>query len=318
MRMSHRLQAILVAAIWGVNFVVIEIGLRDVPPLVLTALRFVVVAVPLVFLVPRPTARARYVVAYGLVLGVLKFGMLFSAMALGMGAGLASLVLQAQALASVVLAALLLRERPARRQIAGVLVGSAGIGVLAVSGGGHTTAIGFAFTLFAAASWAVANVVVRASGETRPISLLVWSSLVPPLPLFGLAAVIDGPQVVLDSLLGLSWRALAAVGYVAYVSTLVGFGLWNHLIGRYSVARVAPFSLLVPVFGLTASWLFLHERMTGGEVLAALIVLVGLALVVGGSRPSAEPADQARPASTKIRTRSEKLLPRRALKQQQR
>ncbi|MFC3503929.1 EamA family transporter [Micromonospora krabiensis] len=285
MRMSHRLQAVLVAAIWGVNFVVVEVGLRDLPPLVLTALRFVVVAVPLVFFVPRPTARARYVIAYGLVLGVLKFGVLFSAMALGMGAGLASLVLQAQALASVVLAALLLRERPARRQIAGVLVGSAGIGVLAASGGGHTTAIGFALTLFAAASWAVANIVVRASGETRPISLLVWSSLVPPLPLFGLAAVVDGPQVVLDSLLGLSWQALAAIGYVAYVSTLVGFGLWNHLIGRYSVARIAPFSLLVPVFGLTASWLFLGERMTGAEAVAALIVLVGLALVIGGVRP---------------------------------
>ncbi|MFI7604886.1 EamA family transporter [Micromonospora sp. NPDC049366] len=286
MRMSHRFQAVLVAAIWGVNFVVVEVGLRDLPPLVLTALRFVVVAVPLVFFVPRPTARARYVIAYGLVLGVLKFGVLFSAMALGMGAGLASLVLQAQALASVVLAALLLRERPAKRQIAGVLVGSAGIGVLAASGGGHTTAIGFALTLFAAASWAVANIVVRASGETRPISLLVWSSLVPPLPLFGLAAVVDGPQVVLDSLLDLSWRAAAAIGYVAYVSTLVGFGLWNHLIGRYSVARVAPFSLLVPVFGLTASWLFLGERMTGSEVVAALIVLVGLALVIGGVRPS--------------------------------
>ncbi|MER7894423.1 EamA family transporter [Micromonospora sp. NPDC094482] len=312
MRMSHRLQAVLVAAIWGVNFVVVDVGLRDLPPLVLTALRFVVVAVPLVFLVPRPTARLRYIVAYGLILGVLKFGMLFSAMALGMGAGLASLVLQAQALASVVLAALLLRERPATRQIAGVLVGSAGIGVLAVSGGGHTTAIGFAFTLFAAASWAVANIVVRASGETRPISLLVWSSLMPPLPLFGLAAVVDGPQVVLDSLLGLSWRALAAVGYVAYVSTLVGFGLWNHLIGRYSVARVAPFSLLVPVFGLTASWLFLRERMTGGEVLAALIVLIGLALVVGGVRPANGLADRARSASPPGYLNSRSDLPDRA------
>ncbi|MFD0788447.1 EamA family transporter, partial [Micromonospora azadirachtae] len=109
MGMSHRLQAVLVAAIWGVNFVAIEMGLRDLPPLLLTALRFAVVAVPLVFLVPRPTARARYVIAYGLILGVLKFGALFSALALGMGAGLGSLVLQAQALVSVLLAALLLR-----------------------------------------------------------------------------------------------------------------------------------------------------------------------------------------------------------------
>lgn len=237
--MTHRFQALLVAAIWGVNFVVIDIGLRDLPPLVLTALRFVVAAVPLVLLVPRPTARLRYVVGYGLVLGVLKFGVLFTAMAAGMPAGLASLVLQAQALVSVLLAAVLLRERPTGWQVAGVLVGSVGIGMLAVGGGGRATLVGFALTLAAAVSWAVANVVVRASGETRPLSLLVWSSLVPPIPLLGLASVVDGPGRVLDAITGLSWGGILAVLYVAYVSTLVGFGLWNRLIATYSVARIA-------------------------------------------------------------------------------
>ncbi|MFK3982436.1 EamA family transporter [Micromonospora sp. NPDC050397] len=279
-KLTHRFQALLVAAIWGVNFVVIDIGLRDLPPLVLTALRFVVAAVPLVLLVPRPTARLRYVVGYGLVLGVLKFGVLFTAMDAGMPAGLASLVLQAQALVSVLLAAALLRERPGGWQLAGVLVGSVGIAMLALDGGGHATVVGFALTLFAAASWAVANVVVRASGETRPLSLLVWSSLVPPIPLLGLAGVVDGPGVVLDAITGLSWRGILAVAYVAYVSTLVGFGLWNRLIATYSVARVAPFSLLVPVFGLAASWLLLGERVGPGEALAAAVILAGLALVL--------------------------------------
>ncbi|MEJ3742593.1 EamA family transporter [Actinomycetes bacterium KLBMP 9797] len=286
MRTSHRLQALLVAAIWGVNFVAIDVGLRDLPPLVLTALRFVAAAVPLVLFVPRPAAKLRYVVGYGLVLGVLKFGMLFTAMASGMAAGLASLVLQAQALVSVLLAAALLRERPSRHQVAGVVVGSAGIAVLAVSSGGHATVVGFALTLGAAMSWAAANIVVRASGETRPVSLLIWSSLVPPIPLLGLAGVVDGPRAVFDALAGLSWSAVLAVGYVAYVSTLVGFGLWNRLIAEHSVARVAPFSLLVPVFGLTAAWLVLGERMTAIELLAAAIVLIGLALVVRSAPPA--------------------------------
>ncbi|MFI6758038.1 EamA family transporter [Micromonospora sp. NPDC050417] len=282
--MTHRLQALLVAAIWGVNFVVIEIGLRDLPPLVLTALRFVVAAVPLVLLVPRPTARLRYVVGYGLVLGVLKFGVLFTAMDAGMPAGLASLVLQAQALVSVLLAAVLLRERPSGWQLGGVFVGSAGIGMLAL-GNGHATVVGFALTLAAAASWAVANVVVRASGETRPLSLLVWSSLVPPIPLLGLASVADGPGAVLDAITGLSWRGILAVLYVAYVSTLVGFGVWNRLIATYSVARIAPFSLVVPVFGLAASWLFLGEPVGVREGVAALVILTGLALVLRPARP---------------------------------
>ncbi|MBM0231411.1 EamA family transporter [Micromonospora sp. STR1_7] len=281
MKTSHRLLAVLVAAIWGVNFVAIELGLRDLPPLVLTALRFVAAAVPLVFLVPRPSgARLRYVIAYGLVLGVLKFGALFTALAAGMSAGLASLVLQAQALMSVLLAAAVLGERPARAQVAGVLVGSVGIGVLATGSGGHATVIGFALTLFAAASWATANLVMRASGETRPLSLLVWSSLVPPLPLLGLAGVVDGGQAVLDAIIGLSWRGLLAVVYIAYVSTLVGFGIWNRLIAQYSVARVAPFSLLVPVFGLSAAWLLLDEPVGATELAAAAIILAGLALVV--------------------------------------
>jgi len=280
MKTSHKMQAVLVAAIWGVNFVAIEVGLRDLPPLVLTALRFVAAAVPLIFFVPRPTARLRYVVGYGLVLGVLKFGVLFTALAAGMSPGLASLVLQAQALMSVLLAATVLRERPSRSQVAGVLVGSAGIGLLAVSSGGRSTVIGFVLTLFAAASWAVANLVMRASQESRPLSLLVWSSLVPPLPLFGLAGVVDGPRVVFDAIAGLSGRSILAIGYVAYVSTLVGFGIWNRLIGQYSVARVAPFSLLVPVFGLSASWLLLGERVGATELVAAAIVLIGLMLVV--------------------------------------
>jgi O-acetylserine/cysteine efflux transporter len=300
MRPVHRLQAVLVTLIWGVNFFVIEVGLRDFPPLVLTALRFVAAAVPLVFLLPRPTAKARYVIGYGLVLGVLKFGVLFSALALGMPAGLASLVLQAQALFSVVLAATLLGERPSPVQVAGVLVGSAGIGLLALNAGGHATLVGFAMTLFAAANWAVANVIVRASGERRPLSLLVWSSLVPPLPLLGLASVVNGVSTVEHALTGLSWRGALAVGYIAYLSTLVGFGLWNRLITRYSVARVAPFSLLVPVFGLAASALLLHEHVGTPELLAALVVLTGLALVIRRPRrvavaPTPVPEPEAQP-----------------------
>ncbi|MFJ8579355.1 EamA family transporter [Micromonospora sp. NPDC093277] len=299
MKASHRLLAVLVAAIWGVNFVAIELGLRDLPPLVLTALRFVAAAVPLVFLVPRPSARLRYVVTYGLVLGVLKFGALFTALAAGMSAGLASLVLQAQALMSVLLAAAVLGERPARAQVGGVLVGSVGIGVLATGSGGHATVIGFMLTLFAAASWAVANLVMRASGEKRPLSLLVWSSLVPPLPLLGLAGVVDGGQAVLDAITGLSWRGLLAVAYVAYVSTLVGFGIWNGLIARYSIARVAPFSLLVPVFGLSAAWLLLDEPVGPTELAAAAIVLAGLALVVRGTAPRSRSAWPSRLARTR-------------------
>ena len=228
-----------------------------------------------------------------------------------MPAGLASLVLQAQALVSVLLAAALLGERPGRGQTLGALVGSAGIGLLAIGGGARASLLGFGLTLFAAVSWAVANVIMRASGERRPLSLLVWSSLVPPLPLLGLATVVNGPAAVWRALSGLTLTGALAIGYIAYVSTLVGFGLWNRLISRYSVTRVAPFSLLVPVFGLAAAGLALHERPSVGELLAALVVLAGLALVVrrspaapsGGSGqglPPQPPAHRAEPGGERL------------------
>ena len=287
---SHRALAVLVTIIWGVNFVVIDEGLRDLPPLVLTALRFVACALPLVFFVPRPTSKLRFVIAYGVVLGVVKFGLLFTAMANGMPAGLASLVLQLQALFSLALAALLIGERPTRVQVAGAVVATAGMGLLASGGtGGHIAVGGFVMTIGAAAAWGLANVITRASGEKRPLSMLVWSSLVPPVPLLGLSAIVDGPATVGHAFSHLTLRAVLAVCYVAYVSTLVGFGLWNRLIGLHSVTKVAPFSLLVPIFGLTASWLFLDETVTWRLAGCALLVLAGLALVVRKSRPKSAP-----------------------------
>ncbi|HEY2983595.1 MAG TPA: EamA family transporter, partial [Jatrophihabitantaceae bacterium] len=139
---------------------------------------------------------------------------------------------------------------------------------------------GLLMTVGAAAAWGLANVITRASGEKRPLSMLVWSSLVPPIPLFGLSTIVDGPADVGHALSHLTLRALLAIGYLAYVSTFFGFGVWNRLIGLHSVSRIAPFSLLVPVFGLAASWLVLDEAVTWRLAGCAVLVLVGLGLVV--------------------------------------
>jgi O-acetylserine/cysteine efflux transporter len=240
--------------------------------------------------VPRPTSKLRFVVGYGVMLGVIKFGLLFTAMAHGMPAGLASLVLQLQALFSLALAALLLGERPTRAQAAGAGVATGGMALLATGGTGGSVAIGgLIMTVGAAAAWGLANVMIRASGETRPLSMLAWSSLVPPLPLVGLSAIVDGPHDVVHSISHLTLRAFLAIGYVAYISTLIGFGLWNRLIGLYSVSKVAPFSLLVPIFGLAAAWIALDEPLTWRLAGCTVLVLAGLAMVVR-KRSSGVPA----------------------------
>lgn len=285
MKKTHQLIALAIAATWGFNFVVIEWGLGELPPLVLTALRFAAAALPALFL-PRPSAAWRYVIAYGLALGVAKFGAVFVAIDSGMPAGLASLVLQAQALLSVLLAAAVLKERPSRRQVTGIVIASLGITLLAVSSvrGAAVPLVGFSLMIFAAASWAVANVIIKASKETRPISMLAWSALVPPLPLLGIAALVDSPASVWDALTHISATAWAVVAFLAFISTLACFGLWNWLIGQYGVSKVVPFSLLVPIFGITSAWIFLGEPLTLAEGLTGLLVMAGLVLVVRPSR----------------------------------
>ncbi len=127
MRPVHTALAVLVAAVWGFNFVVIQIGLGHFPPLLLSALRFLVAALPAVFFVGRPKVAWKWVVGVGVALGIAKFGLLFTGMAAGMPAGLSSLVLQIQAVFTAVLAAAVLRERPGPVRVLGMAVALAGI-----------------------------------------------------------------------------------------------------------------------------------------------------------------------------------------------
>src|SRR3954468_23120524 len=173
MPLRHALLAVAVAATWGLNFVVIEVGLEEVPALLLCALRFALVAFPLVFFVKRPPVPWRLLAGIGVALGVIKFGLLFTSMDIGMPAGLASVVLQAQAPFTLLLAAALLRERPGGAQLAGLVTALAGIAVIAAADGGDVTAAGLALCVAAAGAWAVANLLMKRAAGADPLALMV-------------------------------------------------------------------------------------------------------------------------------------------------
>jgi O-acetylserine/cysteine efflux transporter len=275
----HALLASLVAVVWGVNFVVIHAGLRSFPPLLFAALRFTLVAFPAVLLVRRPPVPLRWVLGVGAFLSAGQFGLLFVAMDRGMPAGLASLVLQTQALFTIALGVLLLGERPGRRVLAGAAIAFAGIAII---GAGRAEAVPLAALLLcigAGASWGVGNICTRRAQAPDALALLVWSSLVPPLPLLGLSLALEGPAEIGGAFSGLTVGGLAALAYVVVLSTFFGFGTWTWLIRRHAVNRVAPFTLLVPPVGIGAAWVLLGERPTATEVAGALVVLVGLAVV---------------------------------------
>ncbi len=282
--------AVLVTAIWGFNFVVIAVGISGVPPLLLAALRFVLSAVPAVFFIKFPKVGVRYVAAYGLLLGVGQFGFLFTGMKLGAPAGLSSIVLQVQAFFTAILAALVAGERLKPRNLAGMAVAFSGLALVALSrasaaaGAAAIPLHALGLVVLAALMWAAANVVVKKAGPVDALSLMVWSSVFSPLPLFALSLAFEGPAAIAAALTGLSLRSVGAVAYLAFASTLLAYGLWNRLISERGASAVAPFSLLVPVFGTLSAALFLGERFTLRDAAAGALILGGLAIHAFGDR----------------------------------
>ncbi|MEZ0601668.1 EamA family transporter [Paraburkholderia sp. IW21] len=276
------LLALVVVVAWGVNFVVIKVGLHGVPPMLLGALRFSLAAVPAVFFVKRPQLPWRWLFAYGATISFGQFAFLFSAMYVGMPAGLASLVLQAQAFFTLILAALFLHERFHVSNLVGLLIAAGGLAVIGMQGGHAMTFAGFVLTLCAACSWALGNIVTKKVGQIDLVGLVVWGSLIPPLPFLALSYAFEGPQRIVAALSGISATSIFAVVYLAFVATLIGYGLWSRLLSRYPANQVAPFSLLVPIVGLASASLFLDEQLSPAQIAGALLVMAGLAVNVFG------------------------------------
>jgi O-acetylserine/cysteine efflux transporter len=281
--------AVLVAAVWGFNFVVIKVGVSAVPPLALAALRFVFSALPAVFLVGRPKAPLRKVAAYGLLLGVGEFGFLFTAIKLGAPTGLSSILLQSQAFFTAALAALFLGEKLRPHNAAGMAIAGAGLAVFALSGLGPSGAAGLDLPLLlmvlaAGLGWAGANVVTRTMPDAGAFSLMVWSSIFSPLPLAALSLAFEGPAAIAAAFTSVSALTIGALAYLVVLSTLFGYGVWNHLIMRHGAGRIAPFSLMVPVFGIASASLVLGESFGLRDALGAGLILAGLLIHVFGGR----------------------------------
>jgi O-acetylserine/cysteine efflux transporter len=298
MPVRHVLLAGAVAVCWGVNFVVIHVGLESFPPLLFAALRFTLTALPAVLLVGAPGVPWRWVAGVGLFTSAGQFALLFVAIDIGMPAGLASLVLQLQAVFTIGLAVGLLGERPARGQVLGALCALAGIGVIAAGRAEGVPLLAVGLTVAAAGSWAAGNVVTRLARPPRPVALVVWSSLVPPVPLAALSLALEGgARAWGDALTGVGASGALALAYIVVVSTFFGYGTWAWLLGRHAASAVAPFTLLVPVVGIAAAWLALGERPGALELLGAAIVLLGLALTTGALRPRGRPRATAVPVA---------------------
>ncbi|WP_318356883.1 O-acetylserine/cysteine exporter [Enterobacter sp.] len=284
------LLAMLVVVVWGLNFVVIKLGLHNMPPLMLAGLRFVLVAFPAILVVARPKIPMRLLLGYGLTISFGQFAFLFCAINFGMPAGLASLVLQAQAFFTIILGAVMFGERLQGKQLVGITLAVFGVLVLAESSlnGQHVALLGFLLTLAAAFSWACGNIfnkkIMQLPVRPSVMSLVVWSALIPIVPFMLASLILDGPAVMLQSLVGIDLVTVFSLLYLAFVATIVGYGIWGTLLGRYETWRVAPLSLLVPVVGMGSAALLLGETLTLVQLVGAAMIMAGLYINVFGLR----------------------------------
>lgn len=279
MRPAHVALAVLVVVGWGLAFVATRLALDDFTPPQLTALRFLIAALPAALL-PRPRVPGRSLIAVGLTVFTGQFWFQFFGIAAGTPPGLASIVVQTQALVTILLAALALRERPTRRQWVGIAAALAGLAVIATTVGRDLTAMGLGLTALSAVSWGVGNVLVKRLPPVDTLHLAVWASLVPPLPSLGLAAWLDGPRALASALPLASWRGIGAAIYLGLVATVLAYAIWGFLLRRYPAATVAPFALLVPFVAAGSSAVVLGEAFGPRRLAGMAAVLSGLAIIV--------------------------------------
>ncbi len=288
--MSNRdmLIALYIVLIWGINFVVIAWGLEGIPPMLLGGLRFLMVASIGSLFFKRPNIPVIWWVAYAIPISFLQFAFLFSAMAYGMPAGLASLALQAQALFTLLFAFLILKEAIKGYQISAILVATSGLILIASSHDTHAmTAAGFGLTLAGAGAWALGNICNRSisnRGYDANVNLIIWSAWIPPIPFFICSVWLEGSDQIISSLTNFGWQSFASLAYLAVIATITGYGLWSYLLSRYPAAQIAPLSLGVPVVGLTSAGILLNESITGIQWAGTALVLTGLLVNTFGNR----------------------------------
>ena len=287
MPLTHWLSAMLVVLLWGMNFVVIKFGVQEFPPLLLGALRFAMVAFPAVLFVPRPAISLKLVLLFGLTLCFGQFAFLFSAIALGMPAGLASLVLQSQAFFSVLIAALLLNEKIRKHSMLAILVAAAGLAIIEVGADQAQPVPLFAFflTLCAAFSWGCGNIVIKMAGPAvNMFSLLSWGAIFPVFPFLLASFALEGPDAIGHSLASLSWTGIGSLMYLAYAASFIGYYLWGRLLAQHPVSLITPMSLLIPVIGLLSAQWVLDEQLSSMQWVGSAVVVLGLGINIFGPK----------------------------------
>ncbi|MES2949329.1 MAG: EamA family transporter [Pseudomonadota bacterium] len=283
MRAIDTTLALLVTAIWGLNFSIIKLGLASFDPYLLAAIRFGLCALPAVFFIPRPQVAWRYWVGYGLLFGVVQWGAVYAGIYFGLSAGLASLVLQMAVFFTMAGGVVFFQEKVSASMLLGTAIAFCGVALVLVNVEGHATLLGIGLVILGAIAWAAANLVVKRAKPSNMFGFMVWSSVVAPIPLLALSYLLAGPEKMAQSLAGIDGMAMFSIAFQVYPTTLLGYAIWNRLLKQYAVSTVAPMTLFVPVFGMLGSVLVFNEALPGYKWAAMACILLGLLINRFGS-----------------------------------
>jgi len=278
MKLQHIALAIFGMAIWGFNFVAISVGLKELPPFLFTGIRFVVTVFPFILFVRKPAISWWQIFSIGMTLLTLQFAFMFKGMQMGIGGGVASTVVQCQAFFTLLMGAIILREIPAVRDVSGLLVAVVGIVLIGLTMS-ESSVDGMLLIIVSAFFWATGTVLLKRVGNVDMFALIVYASVFPPIPLFLLSYVTEGPELITAALGEVTIASFVALAYIVLASTLTGYTIWGFLVKTYEAKQVAPFGLLVPIFGVFSGWLFMGEEFGPQRLLGAVLVFAGLVVI---------------------------------------
>jgi len=278
------LLALLVVFVWGTSFIAIKVGVQEMPPILLTALRFLFSAIPAVFFLPRPKIPVWILVAYGFALGVIMFSLMFIAIRLGMPISLASILAQMQVFFTIMLAFFVFGEAPTRMQMLGAGIAFVGIAIFGYERAQSAPLLPFMLVLCSAFFWGVANVIGKKAGKVDMLAFIVWASLSAPAPLMAISWVFEGREAFTAAFTHPTWAGVLSVAYLALAATILAFGLWSSLLSRHPVGLVTPFALLIPIVGFACGVIFFGEHLTPLILVGSLVVFAGLLINVFGDR----------------------------------
>lgn len=280
--------AVLVAVIWGLAFVASRLALDELPPALMTALRFGIAAVPCLF-VRKPKVSWPLLVAISFTLFLGQFLAQASGIAHGVPVGLTSVIVQSQALFTIALAAIVFREWPTRVQTIGIAIAAAGLLLICTTVGYDFSVGAFAVLMISPVSFAVGNLLLRRAKGAPMFDLFAWLCLTSAVPLFALALVSDGPAPTWHALTHVSLTGVLCMLALGGISTSIAYWLWGRLLRDYPAAQVVPFALLVPFVGSAASSIVFSEKFGPLRLAGMLTVVAGIAIMLLARRPRVVP-----------------------------